>query len=58
MATAISSGILDPQVVVIDARRRVGGQAAPVIPIGALGRYDRPVPALAAYDQLLGRSAP
>jgi hypothetical protein len=58
MATAISSGILDPQVVVIDARRRAGGRAAAVIPIGALARYDRPAPALAAYDQLLGRSAP
>jgi transposase len=53
MNTAISSGILDPQVVLIDARRAAGGQVAPVIPIGALARYDRPVPTLAAYDQLL-----
>jgi hypothetical protein len=58
MTTAISSGILDPQAVVIDARRRADGRAAPVIPIGALSRYDRPAPALTAYDQLLGRSAP
>jgi hypothetical protein len=26
---------------------------APVIPIGALARYDRPAPSLADYDQLL-----
>jgi transposase len=58
MATAINSGALDPQHVAIDARRRAAGQAAPVIPIGALARYDRPAPALTAYDQLLGRSAP
>jgi DNA replication protein DnaC len=38
MAAAISSGILDPQVVVIDGRRRAGSRAAPVIPIGALAR--------------------
>src|SRR5215472_3841644 len=53
MATAVSSGVLDPQVIVIEARRRAGGPAAPVIAIGALARYDRPAPALGAYDQLL-----
>ena len=53
MAAAVSSGVLDPQVIVIEARRRAGGQAAPVIAIGALARYDRPAPALDAYDQLL-----
>jgi hypothetical protein len=58
MDTAVSSGVLDPQVIVIEARRRAGGQAAPVIAIGALARYDRPAPALDAYDQLLtGNSA-
>jgi transposase len=53
MSTAISSGVLDPQAVLIDARRAAGGQAAPVVPIGVLARYDRPAPTLAAYDQLL-----
>ena len=53
MAAAVSSGVLDPQVIVIEARRRASGQAAPVIEIGALARYDRPAPALDAYDQLL-----
>jgi hypothetical protein len=58
MTAAVSSGITDPQVVVIEARRRAAGQAAPVVPIGALARYDRPVPVLGAYDQLLtGNSA-
>jgi transposase len=58
MSTALSSGVLDPQVVLIDARRIAGGQAAPVIPIGALARYNRPAPTLTGYDQLLTRSAP
>jgi transposase len=56
ISTALRSGTLDPQTVLIDARRHAGGQAAPVIPIGALARYDRPAPALAGYDQLLSRS--
>ena len=29
-----------------------------MIPIGALARYDRPAPALDAYDQLLTRTMP
>jgi transposase len=58
MTTATGSGVLDPQVIVIEARRRASGQAAPVIAIGALARYDRPAPTLGAYDQLLtGNSA-
>jgi hypothetical protein len=50
---AITSGVLDPQVVLIEARREATHQVAPVIPIGALARYDRPPPTLSAYDQLL-----
>jgi hypothetical protein len=58
MTAAVSSGITDPQVIVIEARRQATGQAAPVIAIGTLARYDRPAPALDAYDQLLtGNSA-
>jgi transposase len=56
MSKAASSGTVDPQVVLIEARREAGGQVAPVIPIGALARYDRPAPTLTAYDQLLSRS--
>ncbi len=53
MATAVDTGILDPQVVLIEARRHAGTQVAPVIPIGALARYDRPAPTLTGYDDLL-----
>jgi hypothetical protein len=58
MTRAIGSGVLDAQAVLIDARCQAGRQVAPVIPIGALARYDRPAPALDAYDQLLTRSIP
>jgi transposase len=58
MNAAISSGVLDPQAVLIDARRAAVGRVAPVIPIGALARYDRPAPDLAGYDKLLSRSIP
>jgi hypothetical protein len=53
MGKAIEAGLLDPQVVLIDARREAAGHVAPVIPIGALARYDRPTPSLAGYDDLL-----
>jgi transposase len=53
---AVASGALDPHAVLIDARRLARGPVAPVIPIGALARYDRPAPALTGYDQLLTRS--
>lgn len=53
MDTAIGTGLLDPQVVLIDARRDASGHVASVIPIGALARYDRPAPSLAGYDDLL-----
>jgi transposase len=56
MDKAVSSGALDPQAVLIDARRLAGGPVAAVIPIGALARYDRPAPALDGYDQLLTRT--
>jgi len=52
MDRAVASGCLDPEVVLIDARRDTG-QVAPVVPIGALARYDRPTPSLADYDDLL-----
>jgi hypothetical protein len=53
MDKAVASGVLDPQAVLIDARRLASGHVAPVIPIGALARYDRPTPTLAGYDALL-----
>ncbi|MGE5695293.1 MAG: Mu transposase domain-containing protein, partial [Candidatus Sericytochromatia bacterium] len=57
MDRAVASGCLDPELVLIDARRDLT-HVAPVIPIGALARYDRPTPTLADYDQLLNRSTP
>ena len=56
MSTAVEVGVLDPQVVLIDARRQATGGVAAVIPIGALARYDRPAPTLTGYDQLLTSS--
>ena len=58
MTRATASGVLDAQAVIIDARRQAGRQVAPVIPLGALARYDRPAPVLDAYDQLLTRTMP
>ena len=58
MGKAVDAGVLDPQLVLIDARRETAteheqGPGAAVIPIGALARYDRPAPSLAGYDDLL-----
>ena len=57
MDRAVASGCLDPELVLIDARRHQI-HVAPVIPIGALARYDRPTPTLTDYDRLLNRSTP
>ena len=51
MTRAIASGVLDAQAVITDARRQADRQVAPMIPLGTLARYDRPAPALDAYDQ-------
>lgn len=53
MAHAVSSGTLDPQVVLIEARRHAHTSLAPVVAIGTLARYDRPAPTLTGYDELL-----
>ncbi|OBG93103.1 transposase [Mycobacterium sp. E136] len=52
MDRAVGSGCLDPEIVLIDARRDTT-PLAPVVPIGALSRYDRPAPTLTDYDDLL-----
>jgi transposase len=57
MDKAVDAATLDPQAVLIDARRHGGAALAPVIPIGALTRYDRPAPTLSGYDDLLATSA-
>jgi len=53
LGRAVAAGTLDPQAVIIDARRHAQTPLAPVIAIGALARYDRPAPSLAGYDDLL-----
>jgi hypothetical protein len=51
---ANTAGITDPAVVIVEARRHTDQkQPAEVIPIGGLTRYDRPVPTVGVYDQLL-----
>lgn len=52
MDRAVTSGCLDPETVLIDARRDTS-PLTPVAEIGALARYDRPPPTLADYDDLL-----
>jgi len=52
MDRAVASGCLDPETVLIDARRHISA-LAPVVPIDGLARYDRPPPSLADYDDLL-----
>jgi transposase len=53
MWQAVEAGTLDPALVLIDARRQATGRLAPVVPIGALARFDRPAPTLTGYDALL-----
>jgi transposase len=52
MDRAVASGCLDPEAVLIDARRHLSALVA-AVPIGALARYDRPPPSLTDYDDLL-----
>jgi transposase len=52
MDRAVASGCLDPETVLIDARRHIN-PLAPIVAIGALARYDRPPPSLTDYDDLL-----
>jgi len=52
MDRAVTSGCLDPETVLIDARRHTSAPVA-AVPIGALARYDRPPPSLTDYDDLL-----
>lgn len=56
MDEAVLNGMVDPQVVLIDARCRGAALECPsdgVVAMGALARYDRPAPTLDGYDALL-----
>lgn len=51
---ALKAGSVDPAVVAIEARRAAETAESVVIPLGeGLGRFDRPAPSIAPYDQLL-----
>jgi hypothetical protein len=49
----LAVGVVDPAVVIVEARRASGDRDPVIVPIGALARYDRPTPTIAHYDQLL-----
>lgn len=54
LEAANRTGIVDPVVVIVEARRHTDQQQPTnAIPIGELSRYDRPVPSVTVYDQLL-----
>jgi transposase len=56
LAACSEIGVIDPDVVIVEARRAATATAADtavVVPIGALARYDRPPPTIGHYDQLL-----
>ena len=57
MGRAVETNMLNPEVVIIDARRAAEPHVAAVVPIGELDRYDRPAPSLQGYDDLLNRRA-
>lgn len=52
MDRAVASGCLNPETVIIDARRHTSA-LAPAVPIVGLARYERPPPSLTDYDDLL-----
>ena len=54
LRACVEIGALDPDVVIVEARRAAATHTAAVVPIGdALARYDRPPPTIDHYDQLL-----
>jgi hypothetical protein len=57
LRAALDVGSLDADVVIIEARKVSERAVAPVVPIGALARYDRPKPTLNDYDNLLEASS-
>jgi transposase len=53
MELALSSGSVDPAVVLVEARRAAEGGRSVPLPIGSLHLFDRPMPVLSPYDELL-----
>ena len=54
---ALAVGSVDPEVVVVEARRAADDRSGVVVAIGVLSRFDRPVPTLDACDALLEESS-
>ena len=50
---ALAVGSLDPEVVVVEARRFAQSASGPPAALSGLARFDRPSPSLAGYDELL-----
>lgn len=50
---ALSAGSVDPAVVLVEARRSAEDRHQVPIPIGSLHAFDRPMPVLSSYDELL-----
>jgi transposase len=53
LAGCVDIDVVDPDVVIVEARRAADQHTAVIVPIGALARYDRPPPTIDHYDQLL-----
>jgi hypothetical protein len=54
LAACTRIGVVDPDVVIVEARRAGADHTATVVPIGdGLARYDRPLPTIGHYDRLL-----
>ena len=54
LAACTGIGVVDADVVIVEARRAAAGHVAVVVPIGdGLARYDRPLPTIGHYDRLL-----
>ncbi len=53
MCAALSVGSLDPEVVAVEARRSLGRPVPPALEDESLAVFDRAVPTLAHYDDLL-----
>jgi hypothetical protein len=53
LTAALAAGVLDAEVVLIEARRSAENAVAPVIPIGTHRGFDRPEPTIDHYDDLL-----
>mgnify|MGYP001828548999 CR=1 FL=1 len=57
LTAALDVGVVDAEVVLIEARRSAENSVAPVIPIGTHRGSDRPEPTIAHYDDLLEGNA-